>query len=117
MPVIVNVLEPVEMIPSIIFTTAADISLCKINSVVGLPVWLFRLLKVVGPLIYAVAGPKNSTVLVPAVKFPLLFQFPYIEWVCEEALKFVPDPIVKLWVVVIFPVAVFVLPFDKTRLL
>ena len=64
------------MIPFVMFTVPADTFALRINSVLAPVVLLVRMLKVVAPLIYEVAVPRNCTVLVPAVNVPLLFQLP-----------------------------------------
>ena len=87
--VMVSVLVPVEMIPLVIFTMAAEILLCNTVVVVELLVLLVRILNVVAPLIVE-ASPKNCTVLVPGINVPLLVQLPYRECVYEEGLKVVP---------------------------
>lgn len=57
--VIVNVFDPVRIIPFVIFTMDAATLLCKSNSVEAPVVLLVRILNVVAPVIEAVAGPKN----------------------------------------------------------
>jgi hypothetical protein len=50
-PVMVSVFDPVSRVPSVMFTVAAAILLCRITAVVAAVWFTLRILKVVAPVI------------------------------------------------------------------
>ena len=114
--VIVKVLASVCSDPRVMFTVAAEVLLLSVTSLVEADLLIVSTLKVFVPEIVTSFVPENVTVPNPALKVPLLIQSPLTMCELEPALKVVLVPILRFAFVVITPLAVLVLPFDKYRL-
>ena len=69
------------------------------------------------PVIVALVAPVNCTMLVPAVKLPLLIQLPTMVWVKLTASNVTEGEMVIVLFIVTAAAAVFVPALDKIRLL
>ena len=114
--VIVIVLEPVSIVPSVMAKLSADILLFNVT-LLATPLLIVRLLKVVAPVMVTSLLPVNENVDVFAANVPLFVQLP--PSVCEKVppTNVVALPMVKLPLIVKPDGGVLVLPFETIRLL
>lgn len=114
--VMVSVLFPVFKLPAVIIMVDTLILFSNVTDEVA-DLLTVILLNVDTPEIEAFGAPVNWTILVPALKVPLLFQLPIIVWVKLPASNVVEVAIVNALLTVILAPAVLVLPLERIRLL
>ena len=113
----VIVLLPVYIVPVVMVRVAVLTLLFSVKLFDELVLFKVNILNVVAPVICASAAPVNCTVLVDAVKLPVLLKLPKRVWVKELASKVAPLETVIFPLTVIAPAAVLVPPLDTVRLL